>query len=123
MLLDGLSNIWYASMLLKKDHFGIHAIETDARPSQRGSDCVVHSHASDPLIKVKYAQYEKQYHVLKGQKNRDKVTNKTRKHIERWMRYWRIKMRFLNCGNAPHQKRYRESLYTMIFDYGGGDIL
>jgi len=73
----------YASILLDKAHVGIHVIETDASPCQRGSDNMMHFYAADPLARGKYAQYEKQYHLLKGQKNRDKVHNKTRKHIER----------------------------------------
>jgi hypothetical protein len=120
--LDGLSNIWYTSMLLNsnKAHVGLHVIKTDVKPCQSDCDHVVHACTSDKFTKAKYAQYEEQYCLLKGEKSRDKMVNKKRKHIERWMRYWRIKMRFLNCGSASHQGGYREGLYTIIFDYGGG---
>lgn len=118
--LDGLSNIWYSCILPDKAHFGINVIKTEIKPFKREISHVVRLQASDSLVKVKQTQYEKQYYVLKGKKYRDRLTNKKRKQIERRMRYWRAKVKFLNYGNLLYQKGYRESLYTTIFDYRRG---
>ncbi len=121
VLLDGLSNIWYTSVLLNngKDHFGLHIIKTNTRIC-RNNNRVVHICLSYPRTGIKYVQYEKQYRILQREKYRDKVINKRRKHIERWMRYWHTKAQFFNRGSMVHQEEYDRGLYTVIFDYAGG---
>ena len=116
-----LSNVWRGYLLLSRYCYLIHIIESATVPLQN----LAYKGGVLPIIQPqkgcgKYEQYEKAYHSLKRYGIRDNSSNRKRKKAERWMRYWAIKNRFLDYSHLLKGHKNSKSLYTFVFEYGGG---
>ena len=112
------SNVWCGVVLLSSYCYLINIIESDTVPLQT----LTSKGNKLPIVQAqkaykRYEQYEKAYHNLKRYGVRDISSDRDRKKVEKWMKYWGIKAQFMSLCNVLKGDKDSKSLYTFIFEY------
>lgn len=118
------SNVWCGDALLSRYLYLINIIKSATVPLQT----LASKGNKLPIVQAqkaykRYEQYEKAYHNLKRYGVRNTSSDRDRKKAEKWMKYWAVKSQFMSHCNVLKGDKASKSLYTFIFEYGGGTYI